>query len=189
MSKYREFNIPSENVSGLSELIKEMQDIDINLCYQCNKCTSGCPFSDLMDYTPAQLLQLLRLGLKEEALNSNSYWFCVSCGACSARCPNDINLMKVMDALANIALREGIRPKCPDIAAFWKVGLSNIRTFGVMYELGIMAILKLKVGKLFQDLGMGLKMFLQGKFDLLPKFRNSKSMRRIFKRVQDFEQG
>ena len=189
MAKCKELDIPSGNVSELSDLIKEVQGVDINLCYQCNKCTSGCPFSDLMDYTPAQLLHLLSLGLKDEAINSNSYWFCVSCGACAARCPNEINLMKVMDALASMALREGIRPKCPDIAAFWKVGLSNIRTFGVMYELGIMAILKLKVGNLFQDLGMGLKMFLQGKFDLLPKFRNSKSMRRIFKRVKEIEGG
>lgn len=187
MGKLKEFDIPSDSVSEFSDLVKELHDVDVNLCYQCRKCTSGCPLTDFMDYTPTQIIHAVRLGLKDLVLNSNTFWYCIACGTCSTRCPLETSLLKVMDALSNIALKEGIKPKAPDIAKFYQIGLANISSFGRMYDLGVAGMLKLQTGNLTQDLATGLKMLRKGKLGLLPSFQNTATMKRIFKRVKERE--
>lgn len=187
MAEIKEYDISEENANAFTQLVEDLQDVDVNLCLQCRKCTSGCPMADIMDYTPAQLVHAIRLGLKDLVLDSNTYWLCVNCGACVARCPHEINIFKVMDALASIAIKEGRKPKVPDVASFWNIGVSNITTFGQMYELGIMLPLKLKTGNLFGDLGLGMKMLSQGKLDILPRFQNRAAMKKIASNVKKRE--
>jgi heterodisulfide reductase subunit C len=38
---------------------------NINLCYQCKKCTVGCPLTFEMDYYPSQIIYAARLGMKD----------------------------------------------------------------------------------------------------------------------------
>jgi heterodisulfide reductase subunit C len=113
-----ELNIPSDTVSEFAEIIKETSGLDINVCYQCKKCTSGCPISYAMDYTPTQLIHAIRLGLKALVLNSTTIWLCASCETCSTRCPQDVDLAKVMDALRIMTIRAGVKPKVPEVVAF-----------------------------------------------------------------------
>lgn len=187
MAEVKEYSIPQENVDAFTQLVKDLQDVDVNLCLQCRKCTSGCPMADIMDYTPTQLIHAISLGLKDLVLDSNTYWLCVNCGTCVTRCPHEINIFKAMDALASIAIKEGRKPKEPDVASFWNIGVSNITTFGQMYELGIMGLLKLKTGNLFGDLGLGMKMLSQGKLDILPRFQNRAAMKKIASNVKKRE--
>jgi heterodisulfide reductase subunit C len=187
VTEIKEYDIPEENANAFTQLVEDLQDVDVNLCLQCRKCTSGCPMADIMDYTPAQLIHAIRLGLKDLVLDSNTYWLCVNCGACVTRCPHEINIFKVMDALASIAIKEGRKPKVPDVASFWNIGVSNITTFGQMYELGIMLPLKIKTGNLFGDLGLGIKMLSQGKLDILPRFQNRAAMKKIASNVKKRE--
>ncbi len=79
---------------------KEVKD-----CYQCMKCSSGCPFVDEMDYKPHQLMQLAKLGLYDRVLSSKSIWVCASCLACSSRCPRDIEPATVIEGFRVMALR------------------------------------------------------------------------------------
>ena len=187
MAQIKEFNVPSDTVAEFADLVKELHDVDANQCYQCRKCTSGCPLAHLMDYTPAQVIHAVRLGLKDLVLNSNTFWLCIACGTCIARCPHETGLYKIMDALANIAIREGIKPKDPGMAKFYSIGLNNIRTFGRMYELGVMAMLKLQTGNLTRDVGLGIKMLGKGKLEFLPVFQNTAAARRVFGRVKERE--
>lgn len=187
MSKVKEANVPAGNVSEFSKLVEKLQHVDVNMCFQCKKCASGCPLADVMDYTPTQIIHATRLGLKDLVLNSNTFWLCVNCGACATRCPHEINHIEVMDALAQIAKAEGIKPKEKAIAKFWELGVDNIKAHGKMWELGLMGQLKLSTGNIMQDVPMGLKMMSQGKMELLPPSHNKAVVKRIFDKVKERE--
>jgi heterodisulfide reductase subunit C len=182
-----EFNIPSDTVSELAEVIKETSGLDINVCYQCKKCTSGCPVAYAMDYTPTQLIHAIRLGLEELVLNSTTIWLCASCETCTTRCPQELDIASVMDTLRIMATHAGIKPKVPEVAALNRVGLVNVRFLGRMYELGLIGMLKLATGQFTKDIGLGIKMLKKGKLKLLPSFQGSSMTRRIFAKVKERE--
>ena len=182
-----EFNIPSDTVSEFAEIIKESSGLDINVCYQCKRCTSGCPVAYAMDYTPTQLIHAIRLGLRELVLNSATIWLCASCETCTTRCPQELDLVKVMDTLRIMAGRAGIKPKVSEVATFYRTGLNNIRFFGRMYELGLIGMLKLSTGQFTKDIGLGIKMLKKGKLNLLPSFQGSSITRKIFTKVKERE--
>ena len=183
-----EFELVPGHISEFASGIKSLHGVDVNMCYQCRKCTSGCPLAEFMDMTPTQIIHAVRLGLKDAVLNSNTYWLCVACGTCTARCPQETGLLKVMDALANVAIKEGVTPKEPAIAEFYKTGLSIIKNFGIMYETGVAGLLSLKTRNLGRDISIGLRMFKKGKLDVLPHFQNSREMKKLFKKVAKKEQ-
>ncbi len=182
-----EFNIPSDTVSEFADIIKQTSGMDINVCYQCKKCTSGCPVAYAMDYTPTQLMHAIRLGLRDVVLNSATIWLCASCETCTTRCPQELDIAKVMDTLRIVAVHDGIKPKVPQVAAFHRVGLANIRFFGRMYELGLIGILKSSTGQFTKDMGLGMKMLQKGKLKLFPNFKGSSTTRRIFAKVKERE--
>ena len=188
MPDIKEYEVDAQDVTDFARLLKEGKDRDINYCFQCRRCTSGCPTVDLMELTPAQVIHGVRLGLKELVLNSNTYWLCVNCGACTTRCPQEVDILKVMDGLANIAIKEGIKPKEKDIATFFNTGISTIERFGVMYELGIGSMLKISSMD-FSDIKMALRMLAKGKVELLPHRNNPQAVRKIMKNIDAREKG
>lgn len=92
------------------DLAKEVEDLcGVNLygCYQCGTCSAGCPFVDDMDLTPDEVIRYLILS-RDDVLNSKTIWLCSSCYTCAERCPRDINITKIMEALRQIILRRKI---------------------------------------------------------------------------------
>jgi heterodisulfide reductase subunit D len=77
-------------------------------CMQCGTCSSSCPTAYAMDYTPRQLWQMMRLGMEEEVLNSQTFWLCTACKSCQVRCPRGISLTDTMLALKEYATREEV---------------------------------------------------------------------------------
>ncbi len=138
------------------------------LCYHCHKCTAGCPTAYVMDYKPDQMLRLIQLGQKEKVLNSSAIWMCVSCDACGTRCPNQIWLAPVMDALRHIALEEGYSPE-PAVYALHRSFLDSIRLWGRVHELSMLMEYKLRSLDLFSDLMLGIDLILKGKISFLPE--------------------
>jgi len=152
-------------------------------CYQCRKCSSGCPLSFVGDLQVHQVMRLVQLGLREEALSSRSAWLCVGCRTCQARCPNGIDGSRVMDALKAASVAAGVAPGDARCAAFHSSFLSTVRAFGRAYELGMMALFKLKTKALFEDLALGVKLFTRGRLKLLPERSAAGEVRRLFRRV------
>lgn len=173
--------------SEFGEALRSVSGVDVNSCFQCAKCASGCPVSYAMDYTPTQLIHAIQLGLTDLVLNSKTIWLCASCQTCTTRCPQDVDLASVMDAVRIIAQRKKIKAKIPEVPTFYRSSLTNIRFFGRMYELGLIAIVKISTGRLTKDLGLGIKMLKKGKLKLLPTFRGSSMTRRIFAKVREQE--
>ncbi len=81
---------------------------DLFSCMQCGTCSSSCPTAYAMDHTPRQLWQMMRLGMEEEVLNSQTFWLCTACKSCQVRCPRGISLTDAMIALKEYATRQGI---------------------------------------------------------------------------------
>jgi len=155
----------------------------IQLCYHCHKCTAGCPVAFAMDYGPDRLLRMIQFGLKEEVLKSSDIWICASCETCGTRCPNEIDIARVMDTLRQIAVEERVPIKERNVLLFHNLFLSILKRTGRMHEASLMGLYKLASRDLFSDLGTGLKMILKGKIPLLPsriKWRDE--MRDIFER-------
>jgi len=88
--------------------IKAISGEDVRACYQCGKCTAGCPLASAMDLMPNQIIRLLQLGEHEQVLKSRTIWQCASCLTCAARCPKEVDPARVMDALRTILMRQGV---------------------------------------------------------------------------------
>lgn len=95
---------------GFIQELEELSGENLFACYQCGKCTAGCPLAFSMDILPHQILRLMQLGQLETVLNSNSYWHCAACLTCTSRCPKDVDLARVMEALRTILIRAGKSP-------------------------------------------------------------------------------
>ena len=88
--------------------IKAISGEDVRACYQCGKCTAGCPLASAMDLMPNQIIRLLQLGEHEQVLKSRTIWQCASCLTCAARCPKEVDPARVMEALRTILMRQGV---------------------------------------------------------------------------------
>jgi heterodisulfide reductase subunit B len=154
--------------SELAERVREETGENVFLCYQCVKCTSGCPLAEFFDWTPNQIMRAVQLGQRDIALESKTPWLCASCQMCTTRCPQGIDVAKVMDSLIKIAREEGVEPKVPEAALFNKVFLRDVDILGRSYELGLIAEMNLRTGNLLKDMDMGLPMLAKGKVSLVP---------------------
>jgi len=86
--------------------VEELSGQNLMVCYQCGKCSAGCPAVSDMDILPNQIIRFAQLGLKEELLKSKAIWICASCLTCNSRCPKGINIAEVIEAIRQILLRK-----------------------------------------------------------------------------------
>ena len=86
--------------------VEEISGQNLLACYQCGKCSAGCPAVSDMDILPNQIIRFAQLGLKDELIQSKSIWICASCMTCNARCPKGINIAEVIEAIRQILLRK-----------------------------------------------------------------------------------
>lgn len=93
------------------DLLRRLEEISGQnplACYQCGRCSAGCPVAGAMDLLPNQVMRLVQLGLIDQAMASQTIWFCAACLTCAARCPQGVDLARVMEALRTLAVeREG----------------------------------------------------------------------------------
>lgn len=156
-------------------------------CYQCGKCTAGCPAATEMDFRPSEVLRMLQLELpqhEKKLLTSKAIWMCVGCETCYSRCPKKVDLPRVMDFLREAALAEGLAHKeATDIQAFHRAFLNSIAGHGRVYEFGMIADFKRRTGRLFQDVTLGAPMMMKGKISLVPhSTKDKKAVARIMAR-------
>ena len=170
--------------TDLADTIRKETGENVFLCYQCQKCSSGCPVAEHFDLAPNQLMRAIQLGQQEMVLHSKTIWLCAMCETCATRCPHDINITKIMDALKIMAQREGIASKVPSVPRFYRAALRGIKWFGRMYEAGLMGEIYLRqmmAGQLnYQqvwknDMPLALKMFKAGKLKIFPTFGKQKT--------------
>lgn len=93
-----------------SDFVRELEEIsgeNLLSCYQCGKCSAGCPIATAMDLLPNQIIRMAQLGLEEDILNSKAPWLCAACLTCTSRCPRGVDIARIMGAVRSITLRTG----------------------------------------------------------------------------------
>jgi heterodisulfide reductase subunit C len=86
--------------------VEELSGQKLLVCYQCGKCSAGCPQAGQMDILPNQVIRLAQLGQKEDLVGSQTIWVCASCLTCNVRCPKGVKIAEVMEAVRQIVLRK-----------------------------------------------------------------------------------
>jgi heterodisulfide reductase subunit C len=171
--------------SFLEEVNEKINGVPIQRCYHCRKCTAGCPMTSAMEHNPNRVIRMIQMGRREEVLNSATIWLCVSCETCITRCPNEVDIARMMDVLRQMAIETGVGAKEKNILRFHEAFLANIRMGGRINEPAMMVHYKLKSGDLFSDMGMGIDMFLKGKLSLIsPRTKDMANVRRIFEKTR-----
>jgi len=139
-------------------------------CIQCGNCSGACPLSTYMDYTPRQIIAMVRAGFKDEVLHSKTIWLCSSCYKCTVECPKEIKITDVMYALKQLAMKEGIKPPTGFLVpVLAKEFYEQVRTNGRQSEGPLLMNVYLKSFQWFAALGqamLGLRLFFQGRIGL-----------------------
>lgn len=156
----------------------------VSQCYQCGNCTAGCPCGPEYDLQVSQVMRAVQTGNKEMTLSAGSLWLCVSCSTCTTRCPNNIDVARVMDTLRHMAMREG--KKRYVMHSFWDSFLRTVRYCGRTYELGVMAMFMARTGRVFTDVDLVPKVLPKGKLPFVPHaIKGRAEVGRIFKRFDE----
>ena len=169
--------------SALLERLEARSGEKISRCYQCRKCTNGCPVAFALDVMPNQVMRMVQLGLEEELLESGTIWVCASCQTCTTRCPNDIDIAHVMDTLRQMCRASGTPAAEPKVVKFHDAFLASIRRHGRVFEAGMAARYKLATMDLFGDTKIAWEMFKRGKLKLLPSgIKAKREVREMFEK-------
>lgn len=174
---------------GFCEEVSKRSGQDIRSCYQCGKCTAGCPVSYASDYGPRQIMRMVQLEMKDQCLESEMIWNCACCYTCTARCPRDIDVASVMEALRMMSRSEG---KVADthVTAFNDIFLDSIKSHGRVHELELILRYNMATRQPMKDAAMGPAMFLKRKIALLPsQIEGATAVRKIMEKSLDAESG
>lgn len=161
--------------------IEALSGQNVNLCFQCSKCSSGCPVADEMDLKPAQVMRSIALGREEAVLNSCAIWLCVGCEACAARCPQQVEPAAAMSAARTIALRRGIPPSVPEMGIYYRGFVENMRLNGKIHDASVAGISRLLTGRLIKDLPLAWKLALRGRVKPPPLPLGGRRFRNVYR--------
>lgn len=135
----------------------------VEKCIQCGTCSASCPLSQYMDYTPRQIVALVRQGLIQEALKTKTIWLCSTCYLCAVRCPAKINIGEFTTVLKRLALKNGysnnlLYPK------LMKIYVEYVNKYGRISEPRLMMAFSLKTNpfRLFKMLPLSMKLLRSG---------------------------
>jgi heterodisulfide reductase subunit C len=186
MDKMHTLNFSNDYDAAFVSQVEEASGQTVSQCYQCGNCTAGCPYTFAYDIPVSRIMRLIQTGQKDILLSSKSIWLCATCESCTTRCPNNIDVARVMDVLRHMARRQG-QVAVPHIKNFWDAFLSSVRSHGRVFELGLTLNYMRKSGRFWTDLELGPKMLPKGKLSLAPhNIQGRRYVERIFKR---FERG
>lgn len=156
--------------SDLAEQILEELGENVYLCYQCEKCTNGCPVGNFFDWHPNQIMRAVQLGLEDIALYSQTPWLCAACQTCTTRCPQALDINAIMEFLTREAVARDIKPPVPEVNTFNEAFMREVRLWGRSYEPGLMVEMKLRNREhLFDDMDLYVEMLKKRKVAFLPK--------------------
>ena len=164
--------------------LRRLTGVRVAECYQCGKCSAGCPVVAQMDILPNCVVRHAQLGQFDRILGSETIWICASCATCTTRCPREVDIAAVMDGLREMSLAAGVAAKkSREIIAFHRAFLDTVWAFGRMQEFSMVGDYKMRSGKFLQDILAAPKMLLRGKLHFFPRaIKGRKEIRKIFKK-------
>lgn len=164
-------------------------DSHLEMCIQCGTCGGSCPAGADMDHTPRAIFQMIKAGMKEQVLKSNTPWYCVSCYYCTVRCPQEIHITDLMYTIKRIAVQEKMfdEATAPD---FSKTFITWVENFGRSFELGLagMHMVRHNPFGVFKIAGMGVGMVTKGRMAFTPtRIKNMDRLKAILNKAKELE--
>jgi heterodisulfide reductase subunit C2 len=165
----------------LSARVRQLTGLNPAKCYQCGKCSAGCPMAEELALKPHDILRMIQQRKDDRLFRDPSMWMCLTCETCTARCPNDVDPARIIDGLREIALQDDKTEPPKTVRAFHDSFLKQIRRTGRVSEFAMILGFKLHGGPLFADVMQAPKMMKRGKLALRAhKIRGVKDVQRIF---------
>lgn len=130
-------NDPNPNLRFLEKVSAATAGVArLEMCIQCGTCGGSCPSAADMDHTPRMLFAMIRAGMRDQVLKSNTPWICVSCYHCVVRCPQEVHITDVMYTLKSMAIRAKAYEDhtAPDFSATF---VDMVENYGRSYEFGL----------------------------------------------------
>ena len=141
----------------------------LEMCIQCGTCGGSCPSAADMDHTPRMLFAMLRAGMREEVLRSNTPWICVSCYHCVVRCPQNVHIADVMYTLKAMSIKAKLfhDATAPE---FSETFVEMVEKYGRSFEFGLATrhYLKHQPTRLPGMAPMGLGMLTKKRMSMTP---------------------
>lgn len=171
----------------LEELSAYPSGENLKNCIQCGVCTASCPLSFEMTESPRKIIEMIKAGMKDRVLASDTIWYCASCYSCTVRCPRGINLAEVMYDLRTMAMKTARNLS----ASFYRTFKDSVRRYGRMHESDLIIRFALRTNPLsLLRMGpLGLRMLAKRKLSLsLPSpIRGAKEIARLYDKVAEME--
>lgn len=139
-------------------------------CYQCLKCTVGCPVSGYMDFKPNQVIRMVQYGQRDRVLKSHAIWLCVSCMTCGTRCPNEVDMSAVFDTLREMSIEAGYSHKAErNVVLLHEEFVRSVKLWGRLHEVTFFIPYMMRSMDLLSNMVSGITLMLKGKLPLIPK--------------------
>ncbi len=167
---------PGEMIAPTSQFLRQAEaesGVKASACYGCKKCSNGCPVTFAMDLHPYQVVRYVQLGLPEKLKDSKTIWVCAACQTCLTRCPNEVDLPRLMDWLKETVVQESRPVAEKNTLLIHQLFLREIKARGRIFEGSMMTRYYFKSGEMFGPEAikyglLGLEMFKRGRLKLLP---------------------
>jgi heterodisulfide reductase subunit C len=173
----------------LAGTIRRGAGINAYKCYQCKRCTAGCPVAGFAGLHPAQIVRAVQLGDLESIMADRFIWLCTGCQTCSTRCPQEIDVAGIMDELRMLAYEHDLVRKDAPFASILRYNADSFKRWGRMYELELLARDKImRPSSMTDDLMLGVKMVMKGKIGFVPSRGGDRAqMRRMVDAAERIE--
>ena len=180
---------PEEVIRPRGDLLKQVTQasgVQAGACFACKKCSAGCPLQYAMDLHPYQVVRCVQLGLMEPLLDCRTIWICASCQTCLTRCPNAVDLPRLMDHLKTLVIARGGKAAQERVRLFHQFFLDGVRKRGRVFEGSLMGRYLMATGGAFgpealKNARLGLEMFKRGRLKLIPsRVRDRAWLREVF---------
>jgi heterodisulfide reductase subunit C len=159
----------------------------IRECIQCGTCSASCPSSAAMDYSPREIIAALRAGMLNRVLNSNTVWMCVSCYACTVRCPAGIPFTDVMYELKRLQVDKGLSGHSNG-AAMARAFAETVDTYGRNVEARLLQkyFLRTNFLKAIVQIPLAMKLLSKGRLELFGrKIRGLKGLHKMLAAIEE----
>lgn len=139
-------------------------------CIQCGTCSASCPLNAAMDHAPREIFALIRDGNMEEALRSNTPWFCVSCYQCMDRCPREIPVTDIMYLLKQMSIQQGLYPRNHHLPDMYREFFKDVEHHGRVTAANLMRRYGMKhPGDMMGKMPLGIKLLKRKRLELIPQ--------------------
>lgn len=194
LSMERTSSMPQDHANGdfIEEVVaRSPGETRLEMCIQCGTCGGSCPSGPDMDYTPRHIFAMIRAGMRDEVLRSNTPWYCVSCYYCMVRCPQEIHITDIMYTLKRMAIARGnyrqiSSPSAPD---FSETFIDFVENYGRSFELGLATRYHLRhhpLGAVRMASSLGMELLRKGRMDLTPnRIKGVDQLKAIIKKAKE----